>query len=183
MRRLPRRPSQETDRADSKWAMAREIPHLRRYALALVRDPTAADDLVQDCLERALRKRHLWRRTGSIRSWLFRILYTTYLNGRARSGRRGRSVDIETVEGRVAVPAPQEGSAYCREVLSALERLPDEQRVAILLVALEGLSYDEVASILSVPIGTVRSRLWRGREALSNMSRPSDSVVPLRRLK
>jgi RNA polymerase sigma-70 factor, ECF subfamily len=73
-----------------QWLIAREIPHLHRYALALLRNTDAADDLVQDCLERALRKQQLWRRQGSMRSWLFRMLYNVFLNTRNTRLARGR---------------------------------------------------------------------------------------------
>jgi RNA polymerase sigma-70 factor (ECF subfamily) len=88
---------------ERKWLIAREIPHLRRYALALLRDPHAADDLVQDCLERALRKRHLWRQCGSMRSWLFRILYTVFLNTRKSQWRDQQTVPLEAIEFTLAV--------------------------------------------------------------------------------
>ena len=170
---------------DLKWAIAREIPHLRRYARALVGEPTLADDLVQDCLERGLRKRHTWRRTGSLRSWLFRILYTTYVNNRVRERRRGTAVDVERVDDeRLAVSAPQHVELHSREVLAGVANLPDDQRAAILLVAVEGMSYDEVAAVLDVPIGTVRSRLWRGRETLRTLMSPNTTpVARLRRVK
>src|SRR3546814_13521510 len=83
---------------ETKWLIAREIPHLRRYALALVRDREAADDLVQDSLERALKKRHLWRRQGSIRSWLLRVLYNVYLTQLRGRRRRRAAVPLHEVE-------------------------------------------------------------------------------------
>jgi RNA polymerase sigma-70 factor, ECF subfamily len=168
---------------DLKWAISREIPHLRRYAVALVGDPHAANDLVQDCLERGLRKRHLWRRTGSLRSWLFRILYRTYLNNRDRDRRRGPVVNFEAIEGEITTPSTQETTAHARAVVSGLALLPDEQRAAILLVALEGMSYDEAAAALGVPIGTLRSRLWRGREALRERTAAPPAATRLRRVK
>ncbi len=154
---------------DLKWAIAREIPHLRRYARTLLRDADGADDLVQDCLERALRKRHLWRRTGSLRSWLFRIVFTQYLNGSARRARAQRTEGLEAIDRVFALPASQEYHAEAVEVLDALFHLEEDQRAAILLVAIEGMSYDEAAHALGIPIGTLRSRLWRGREALRSM--------------
>lgn len=167
---------------DLKWAIAREIPHLRRYAIALLGDSEAADDLIQDCLERGLRKRHLWRRSGSLRSWLFKILYRTYLNNRDRDRRRPIT-NVEVLEEHATTPSSQETTAYTREVLAGLETLPDEQRAAILLVALEGMSYDEAAAVLCVPIGTLRSRLWRGREALREMTTGLPVAARLRRVK
>jgi RNA polymerase sigma-70 factor (ECF subfamily) len=155
---------------DLKWAIAREIPHLRRYARTLLRDSDGADDLVQDCLERALRKRHLWRRTGSLRSWLFRIVFTQYLNGGARRSRAQRTESLDVVDHSAAMPAAQEHHAEAVEVLDALFLLDRDQRAAILLVAVEGMAYDEAADALGIPIGTLRSRLWRGREALRAMT-------------
>ena len=164
---------------DLKWAIAREIPHLRRYARTLLRDSDGADDLVQDCLERALRKRHLWRRTGSLRSWLFRIVFTQYLNGGARRRRAQRTESLDAVAHSAIIPAAQEHHAEAVEVLDALFRLDQDQRAAILLVAVEGMAYDEAADALGIPIGTLRSRLWRGREALRAMTtdRPGHSTA------
>ena len=160
--------TRDRDAEGLKWRIAREIPHLRRFARSLVRDPDRADDLVQDCIERAIRKRHLWRRVGTIRSWLFRMLYRVFLNqnrGRAREVH----VQVEDVAHRLAAPASQEDRVVCHDIGDALDRLPAEQRAAILLVALEGVAYDEAAEILGVPVGTVRSRLSRGREALRSL--------------
>ena len=167
---------------DLKWAIAREIPHLRRYARTLLRDSDGADDLVQDCLERALRKRHLWQRTGSLRSWLFRIVFTQYLNGSARRARARRTEGLEVIERTMAMPAAQDDHAEAIEVLDALFLLDRDQRAAILLVAVEGMSYDEAADALGIPIGTLRSRLWRGREALRAIrpERPGRSRHDLR---
>lgn len=148
-----------------KWLIAREIPHLRRYAFALVGDPETADDLVQDCLERALRKRHLLRCRGSVRSWLFRIQYTVFVNNVTRRSRPGE-VPIEEAGAQLGMPPEQDGRLACLDIARGLARLPAEQRAAIVLVALEGVSYDEAADMLGIPIGTLRSRLFRGRESL-----------------
>lgn len=166
-----------------KWSIARQIPHLRRYAMALTRDRDQADDLVQDCLERALRKRRLWRRQGSLRSWLFRMLYRLYIDkGRARR-RQQAAMESEMPEQVDSYPAEQERRLECRHVAEALDRLPDEQRAVVLLVALEGMAYDEVAETLDVPIGTVRSRLSRARQALREARATSTSHPFLRRVK
>lgn len=151
---------------DFQWLIAREIPHLRRYARALTRDVEEADDLVQDCLERALRKRHLWRRQGSLRGWLFRMLYHVHLN--SRRGERRRPTTRAAPEAVEAVPAPanQESHVECRRVADALDRLPAPQREALLLVSLEGMPYDQAAWVLDIPVGTLRSRLSRARDAL-----------------
>ncbi|WP_142849083.1 RNA polymerase sigma factor [Telmatospirillum sp. J64-1] len=146
---------------DLKLLMAREIPHLRRYARALVGDADRADDIVQDCLEKALRKRQQWRRQGSVRHWLFRILYRCHVDA-LRS--RRREVDADEYEWATA-PA-QEKRIECHDVAEAMAALPASQREVLLLVALEGMSYDEAALVLGIEVGTVRSRLSRGRESL-----------------
>jgi RNA polymerase sigma-70 factor (ECF subfamily) len=151
---------------DVKWAITREIPHLRRYARALSRDTDAAEDLVQDCLERAIKKRHLWCGKGSLRSWLFRIVYTQFLNGRARRDKAERTMQLDDLERPITMPASQDDHAEAVEVLDQLLTIDQDQRAALLLVALEGMAYDEAADTLGIPIGTLRSRLWRGREAL-----------------
>lgn len=151
---------------DVLWLIERQIPHLRRYAFALTRDRDAADDLVQDSLERALRKRHLWRRRSGIRNWLFRIVYRQCIDHFRRRRLETVPADTDVVDDALVQPADQEWRADCHKVSEALDRLPPEQRAVILLVALEGLHYDEVAEITGVPIGTVRSRLSRARESL-----------------
>jgi len=167
---------------DVAWMIERQIPHLRRYALSLARDREVADDLVQDALERGLRKRHLWRRHGSVRSWLFKILFRTDVDRRRRRRADTVEADAALLDRAAAQPADQELRLECRNVADALDRLPDEQRAIILLVALEGMSYDEVADVVGVPIGTVRSRLSRGREALARM-RDGHEPARLRRVK
>ena len=149
-----------------QWLISREIPHLRRYARALMRDTDAADDLVQDCLERALRKRQLWRRQGSIRSWLFRMLYNVFLNTRNAQRRDRLTVPFEAIAPTMAESPRQEKYVECRDIAEALDHLPEQQYAAIMLIALEGLSYDEAAWVLGIPVGTLRSRLSRGRETL-----------------
>lgn len=166
-----------------KWMIARQLPHLRRYAIALTRSETQADDLVQDCLERGLRKRHLWHRTGSLRSWLFRMLYRTHID-RERSRRRGEvPVDAGTIDPIASQSANQEHFVEVRDIGDALDQLPDEQRATILLVALEGFAYDEVAEIMRVPVGTVRSRLSRGRQTLREIRAREEPHRILRRVK
>ncbi|SFE70367.1 sigma-70 family RNA polymerase sigma factor [Roseivivax sediminis] len=150
---------------ETKWLIAREIPRLRRYALALTRDPVLADDLVQDTLERAIRKRHLWRRKGSLRGWLYKILYRVFLNQRTQRWRRAHEVDLNDAPELADTGTPETQLAQ-RDIVNAMQDLPVEQRAAIALTAIEGLSYDEAAAVLSIPIGTLRSRLSRGRERL-----------------
>jgi RNA polymerase sigma-70 factor (ECF subfamily) len=150
---------------ETKWLIAREIPRLRRYALTLTRDPAAADDLVQDTLERAIRKRHLWKRRGSLRGWLYRILYHVFLNQASRRRKRASELDLDAAPEPSAAGTP-ETAIICRDIVSAMQELPPEQRAAIALTAVEGLSYDEAAAALDIPVGTLRSRLSRGRERL-----------------
>ncbi|MCW5695091.1 MAG: sigma-70 family RNA polymerase sigma factor [Pseudolabrys sp.] len=137
------------------------IPALRRFARALTRDTETADDLVQDTLVRALRSEHLFH-GGELRTWMYTILANLNRN-RLRSLAR-RPVMVPVDDGDAAVDAA-EGA---RDIERALATLVDEQRDALLLVVLEGLSYREVAEIQGVPIGTVMSRLARARQQLKS---------------
>ena len=152
-----------------QWLIAREIPHLHRYALALLRNTDAADDLVQDCLERALRKRQLWRRQGSMRSWLFRMLYNVFLNTRHTRRRDRLAVPLEAIKPTMTESPRQEQYVEYRAIAQALDQLPEQQYTAIMLIALEGCAYDEAAWMLGIPVGTLRSRLSRGRETLRTL--------------
>lgn len=164
------------------------IPALRRYARALLRNPTAADDLVQDCLERAVSH---WqqRREGNTRSWLFTILHNLAVNQFRQSASRGRHVTIdETNEDEFGQEAVQEQTLMYRDVLDKLAKLPDDQRAVLLLVAVEDLSYAEAAKVLDIPIGTVMSRLSRARERLQQeiegtADETSRNVLKLRSVK
>jgi RNA polymerase sigma-70 factor (ECF subfamily) len=150
-------------------ALGEQIPRLRRYARVLCRDPERADDLVQDSLCRALCKRHLFVPGSNLRAWLFTILHNLYVNS-VRCGRRQRdNVPIDDVASILTEPPPQGGGLTLRDLDRAMDQLSEEQRQVIVLVGLESMSYDEVASILDVPVGTVRSRLSRGREELRQL--------------
>lgn len=142
------------------------IPALRRYAWALLRDREGADDLVQDCLERALSRWHLRRREGEIRAWLFAILHNLFIDGLRRSGREGKRVDLDQVSDLAASDADPEARAVMRDVLESLDALPPDQKAVLLLVCVEDLTYEEAARVLAIPIGTVMSRLSRARERL-----------------
>lgn len=165
------------------WLIAQEIPRLRRYAAALTHDRDAVDDLVQDCLERAIRKRHQWRRHSSVRNWLYRILYTIYLNQKPRRDRTRRQVPLEGMAVPPSIAASQELHTACRDIADAMQMLPPDQRAAIVLTALEGLSYDEAARVMDIPIGTLRSRLSRGREQLRVLYVQPGEPVKLKRIK
>jgi RNA polymerase sigma-70 factor, ECF subfamily len=146
-----------------------QIPRLRRYAHALCRDRTAADDLVQDCLCRALTKGHLFQPGTDLRAWLFTMMHHQHVNGIRSSIRRGAAVPVEDVEPLLTEPPAQGGGLTLRDLDRAMGEIGEEQRQVILLVGLEGMSYEEVATILDLPIGTVRSRLSRGRERLREL--------------
>src|SRR5215467_12034015 len=146
-----------------------EIPRLRRYARALTRDLARADDLVQSCLVRAIAKQHLWEPGTDLRAWLFTILHNQNINDVRRSVREGVTVPVEDASS-VLVMAPRVGgSLQLRDLERVIRLLPEEQRQVISLVGLEGMRYEEVAEVLDIPIGTVRSRLSRGREMLRRL--------------
>ncbi len=165
------------------WLITREIPRLRRYARALVNDVDKADDLVQDCLERALKKRHLRPWHGNVRAWLMRVLYNIYLNDEPRRRRERRSVPMEDADLQLTSRERPEVLLECHDIAAALDRLPAEQRAAIVLIALEDLAYDEAAWTLGIPVGTLRSRLSRGREALRTLQEGRSHNERLRRVK
>ena len=151
-----------------------EIPRLRRYARALTRDIVTADDLVQDCLTRALGKLHLWQVGTDLRAWHFPILHSQYVNHIRRSVREGATVGLSESEPLLTRPAHQGQRLELRDLERAIAKLPPEQRAVILLVGLDGMRYEEIAEVLDVPVGTIRSRLSRGREALRRLM----DVVP-----
>jgi RNA polymerase sigma-70 factor, ECF subfamily len=155
--------NQMTDIADRLEA---EIPRLRRYARALTRDTARADDLVQSCLVRAVAKQHLWQGGTDLRAWLFTILHNQHVNTVRTSARQGTAIPVDDVAAALPVHSNVFASLELRDLDRALGRLPEEQRQVILLVGLEGMRYEEVARILDIPIGTVRSRLSRGRDML-----------------
>ncbi|MBX6366711.1 MAG: sigma-70 family RNA polymerase sigma factor [Rhodospirillales bacterium] len=154
--------------ADLHPNIAYEIPRLRRYARALVRNQETADDLVQDTLVRALSKLHLWQPGTDLRAWLFTLMHNQYVNFVRRAVREGTQTPLESAVN-LGHQASQTTFLTLRDLQNALERLPDEQRTVVLLIGLEGMRYEEVAEILNVPVGTIRSRLSRAREALREM--------------
>lgn len=162
-------------------AIVELIPHLRRYARALRHDAIAADDLVQDCLERALTRFHLFRAGTNLRTWLFTILHNLHVNEVRRTLRRPPESGLDA-EARMAGPGSPDGGLAVRDLARALDKLPDEQRDVVLLVGLEEMTYKKAAEVLGVPIGTVMSRLARGRERLRVLMENGDAPV-LRRVK
>jgi len=153
------------DKHDS--LIAQQIPRLRRYARALTGDRAAADDLVQDTLERALSKFHLWRSGSDMRAWLFTIMHNIFVNqARSRMRHPHEPLDEPTASG---LHYREPDWSDLRDIGAALARLPVEQRTVVLLVGLEQFTYEEAARVLNVPIGTVMSRLSRARERLRSM--------------
>ncbi len=163
--------------------VAAEIPRLRRFARGLTRNPAMADDLVQDCVERALARLDLYDQCRSLTTWLLTILRNVYLN-RLRGERveRGHAEHIATLPP-VSNPAgPQFEQILAQQVLAAVHDLPADLRETLLLVAVEGLSYREAGIMMEVPIGTVMSRLARAREQLRGVI-DADARPQLRRIK
>jgi RNA polymerase sigma-70 factor (ECF subfamily) len=147
-----------------------EIPRLRRYARALTRVSHRADDLVQDTLLRALTKLHLWQPGTDIRAWLFTIMHHQYINTvRREAHEAAASVDIEHISSTLVSTTDPTAKRQLVELDRALAQISTEQREVLLLVGLEGMDYESVSQILDVPIGTVRSRLSRGRERLREL--------------
>jgi RNA polymerase sigma-70 factor (ECF subfamily) len=140
------------------------LPRLRRFALSLTREPSSADDLVQNALEKALAGWARKREQGDLRAWLFAILYRQFVDGHRRSRRYARMLEFFT--GRDDAQPSTERSVLAQSALQAFDKLTAEQRALLFWVSIEGLSYKEVAAILEVPVGTVMSRLSRARQAL-----------------
>jgi RNA polymerase sigma-70 factor, ECF subfamily len=158
------------------------IPHLRRYARALTGNHASAEDLVQDTLERAWKRMALWRPGSNLRAWLFTIMHNLYVN-QIKAGARGVNRNADHSEIELPVSPPQEGRLELRDLNRALQRLPHDQREVVLLVGLEQMSYDEAAKVLGVPIGTIMSRLSRGREQLRSLMNRGSSPAQLKVIK
>ena len=147
-----------------------QIPGLRRFAYALLRgDRERADDLVQDTLERALASWHSRRSEGNVRSWLYTILHNRFLSEQHRAKRRGLHDSLNDQMDVPGIDGGQDSALEHRDLIRGFSLLPEEQRSVLLLIAVEDLSYEESARVLGVPIGTVMSRLSRGRERLRQL--------------
>jgi RNA polymerase sigma-70 factor (ECF subfamily) len=167
--------------SDHESPLTQHIPRLRRYARALTGDRSAADDLVQDTLERALSRFHLWRHGSDLRAWLFTIMHNIYVNQvRARARQQQDALEESAAD---ALHAREPDWAEIRAIDDALARLPDEQRSTLLLVGLEQFTYEEAARILGIPVGTVMSRLSRGRERLRTIYDADSRSKPLKVVK
>jgi RNA polymerase sigma-70 factor (ECF subfamily) len=156
---------------------------LRRYARSLTRDETQAEDLVQDTLVRAYERHGSFRSGGNLRGWLLSILHT-FIDGRRRHTAEARRLEEAAVVTETAAPPAQESQVRFQQVQAAFLRLPDEQRAALHLVAIEGLPYQEAADALGIPVGTLMSRLGRARttlrgfEAGTHLTQPAENKRP-----
>ena len=140
------------------------VPRLRRYARALAGNRDDADDLVQDTLERAWARSALWRGVADMRGWLFSIMHNLHVDGARRPRVATQAMDDDTPE--IAMAPTQGERLAVLDLQAALDQLPAEQKEVVLLVALEDMAYADIAKTLGIPIGTVMSRLSRGRERL-----------------
>lgn len=147
-----------------------QIPGLRRYARALTGNAWAADDLVQDTLERACSKWRLWTAGSDLRAWLFTLMHNLFMNQRRSAARQtaaGAALDVDELAHMLA--APDAGQDQALDLQRCLLRLPEDQRAVLLLVSLEDMSYEQVARVVGVPLGTVMSRLSRARSRLREL--------------
>ena len=143
------------------------LPNLRRYARSLTHDAVAADDLVQECVARALAKLHLWRAGTDLRAWLFTILHNQYVSQLRRATREGTTIEWSDCAQALTCAPQQIERLELRDLERAIMSLSEEQRTAVLLLGLTPANYKEIASACGVPVGTIRSRLSRGRDDLA----------------
>lgn len=143
------------------------IPALRRYAFTLFHKQDEADDLVQDCLERALQKQDLWQKESSLRAWLFTMQHNIFINQLKSKARKPELVS--STETLTDIIEPNQPNVTMRDIHYCMQQLPEDQREVLLLVTVEGFSYKEVGKIVDIPLGTVMSRLSRARKALQKL--------------
>lgn len=146
------------------------VPRLTRYARALTHDINAADDLVQDCLTIAFKKIHLWEPGTDLRAWLFTILHNQHVNRLRRDARHRTIINLQKSYRTSTVLPDQNTRLELRDTERALAQLPEDQRSLIVAIGLEGMRYEDAALALNVPLGTVRSRIGRGREKLRSLT-------------
>ena len=161
------------------------LPRLRRYARALLGERAGADDLVQDTLERGWRKLASWRAGSDMRAWLFGIMHNLHMDQQRKPGLSTAPLDDSLEDALpIAAPGSEPGAGLLlRDLDAALQQLPAEQRSVLLLVALEDMTYDEVALALDIPLGTVMSRLSRGRERLRLLLQAQSTPAALKVIK
>ena len=146
------------------------LPRLTRYAWILTRDVAAADDLVEDCIARTLEKIDLWEQGTDLRAWMFTILYHQYISHTRRDARQRACMELQQSQARLTRSPNQTIRLEVRDLKRAIAKLPEEQQSVILLVGLKGMAYAEAAAVINTPVGTVRSRVARGRETLRAMT-------------
>ena len=168
---------------DFRTNLIAEIPHLRRFARSLCGDASLADDLVQDCIERALKKSHLYDVTKPLRAWLYAVLRNIHVSNWRSNLKHTSSKNIDDLnDGEGATRAEQEDNFSTNLITEALDKLPAQQREVLVLISLEEVSYKDAAEIIGVPIGTIMSRLSRARSTLQNILEERGTTI-LRRVK
>ena len=147
-----------------------EVPTLRRFALHLSSDRHSAEDLVNDCVERAIRKQDMWKPGTNLRAWLFRMMRNLFISKKRRLKTSRNYIEIAQHQTARSTPGNQADRMKMRDVGRSMRKLPTEQRQIVLLSAIRGLSYQEISESLEIPVGTVRSRLSRARSTLREES-------------
>lgn len=151
------------------------IPALRRYAFTLLHQQDEADDLVQDCLERAIRKQSLWQKGTSLRAWLFTMQHNLFINQLKQKARKPKLVVSSNALSHIQ--APDQPNVIMKDIQYCLQQLAEDQREVLLLVTIEGFSYKEVGEIEGIPVGTVMSRLSRARKRLQELMNGETQTV------
>lgn len=168
---------------DFRTNLIAEIPHLRRFARSLCGDASLADDLVQDCIERALKKSHLYDAAKPLRAWLYAVLRNIHVSNWRSNVKHTSSKNIDDlIDGEGATRAEQEDNFSTSLITEALDKLPAQQREVLVLISLEEVSYKQASEIIGVPIGTIMSRLSRARSLLKDILEERGTTV-LRRVK
>ena len=168
---------------DFRTQLIAEIPHLRRFARSLCGDASLADDLAQDCIERALKKSHLYDVAKPLRAWLYAVLRNIHVSNWRSNAKHLSSKHIDDLQGgEGATRADQEDNFSTGLITEALDKLPPQQREVLVLISLEEVSYKEASEIIGVPIGTIMSRLSRARSTLQNILEERGATT-LRRVK
>ena len=156
--------------ADFRAQLQDCLPDLWRYGVALTRDRTAADDLVQDCAERALNKQDLWQQQGELKPWLMKMMLNLYRNQLRTTTSRPRLVAMDDMTVEPSVADATHDRMALAQTARAMQQLPDDQREVLLTVVLGGLSYKQAAEALDIPLGTLMSRLGRARARLRELT-------------
>jgi RNA polymerase sigma-70 factor, ECF subfamily len=168
---------------DFRNQLIAEIPHLRRFARSLCGDASLADDLVQDCIERALKKSHLYDVTKPLRAWLYAVLRNIHVSNWRSNAKHQYAKNLDELQdGEGATRAEQEDNFSTYAITEALDKLPQQHREVLVLISLEEVSYRDASEIIGVPIGTIMSRLSRARLKLKDILEERETPF-LRRVK